>query len=898
MSSEDSMESLLASAAVAQSPPPRSRPPAAQSPPTSGGRVRRESDSFYPTRKLDVVEFYSSLGDEDDGGGGAGGDGEAGGHVVPSASMRLSAALPASVGSCLDKVRAFQPSMWVFLALLGCLSALAGYTVDRVTAHLYDLGGTVSNTGSAATALPVWVLYSCSLALSSCAVCDLVSRSAEGSGIPEMKAFLAGAWLNHFLEFRTLVAKLFGLVLSLGSGLFIGKEGPFVHISACLASFMFSWPWFRKLSRNPALRRQMYAASVAAGVAAAFGTPIGGVLFSIEVTATYFLVSNLWKAFYAATWCVFALELFHKVGAVALFEETQFERFEFTWEVVAYAVLGVLCGVLGALFNYLSWRWMVLRDRPDGPLDPATPADTASLSRRASRLSVVAAHHISRVLKRRYLFVLVVASLTGVLTFSTHMLRNDERTTTNEMFRAEPLDTYHFDHWTHPSIFFNLVMFLLVKSVLTSVSIALPLPSGVLTPVFAMGAVAGRLYGETLDTLLPYDITPGTYAIVGAAALSSGVTHTLSIAVMVFELTGQLEHILPVLVAVLIAYSLSNGLCQSIYDVILNVKGLPYLPSMAVDAHARTAAAVVRGEPAYITRKSTYLEVMHMLERHRDYSAFPCVQSDEDRFVIATVLVHRLRQAVAARRNAYVRRLSPADARELRDQLQLRTDLRSAPSTETGRPAPTRGGGSWYRSVWGSVTSQLGGGRRDEASAGGAQYRPLEAVSPAVSPGSGGEETEEADEKKVEAAAAAEGQKAATAEEKTAAAAEEGDDEEEKDEVEAAVVDVTTTTTSTNKKEGRAEEKQQSGPRPPPSDGPARSLVQNFDTFMNARLDISRLPALSIDDAPLQVTLKTPLARLHYYFAMLDVEQVLLTTEGKLSAVVTKADLFSMQEDM
>ena len=45
----------------------------------------------------------------------------------------------------------------------------------------------------------------------------------------------------------------------------------------------------------------MYAAAIAAGVTAVFGAPIGGVLFSIEVSSTYYMVSNLWKAFFCAT---------------------------------------------------------------------------------------------------------------------------------------------------------------------------------------------------------------------------------------------------------------------------------------------------------------------------------------------------------------------------------------------------------------------------------------------------------------------------------------------------------------------------------------------------------------------------------------------------------------------
>ena len=53
----------------------------------------------------------------------------------------------------------------------------------------------------------------------------------------------------------------------------------------------------------------MLAAAVAAGVTATFGTPVGGVLFSIEVTTTYYVVSNLWRSFFCSIWCVIMFEL-------------------------------------------------------------------------------------------------------------------------------------------------------------------------------------------------------------------------------------------------------------------------------------------------------------------------------------------------------------------------------------------------------------------------------------------------------------------------------------------------------------------------------------------------------------------------------------------------------------
>nr|XP_042704062.1 chloride channel protein 2-like [Chrysemys picta bellii] len=77
-------------------------------------------------------------------------------------------------------------------------------------------------------------------------------------------------------------------------------------------------------------------------------------------------------------------------------------------------------------------------------------------------------------------------------------------------------------------------------------------------------------------------IGPAAYALAGAAAYSGAVTHTLSTALLVFELTGQMSHVLPVLIAVLVANGLSQRLQASFFDGIIIAKQLPYLPKLGV----------------------------------------------------------------------------------------------------------------------------------------------------------------------------------------------------------------------------------------------------------------------------------------------------------------------------
>lgn len=89
-----------------------------------------------------------------------------------------------------------------------------------------------------------------------------------------MKGFL-GAW--------TLLIKSIALPLAIASGLSVGKEGPSVHFAVCTGNVISRF--FGKYKQNASKTREILTASAAAGVAVAFGSPIGGVLFSLEVSS-------------------------------------------------------------------------------------------------------------------------------------------------------------------------------------------------------------------------------------------------------------------------------------------------------------------------------------------------------------------------------------------------------------------------------------------------------------------------------------------------------------------------------------------------------------------------------------------------------------------------------------
>lgn len=103
---------------------------------------------------------------------------------------------------------------------------------------------------------------------------------AAGSGVAEVKVILSGFVVHGYLGVRTLVVKTLAVVLSLASGLSLGKEGPYVHIATCVGNI--ACRLFPKYNHNDGKRREVLSASAASGVGVAFGAPIGGVLFSLE----------------------------------------------------------------------------------------------------------------------------------------------------------------------------------------------------------------------------------------------------------------------------------------------------------------------------------------------------------------------------------------------------------------------------------------------------------------------------------------------------------------------------------------------------------------------------------------------------------------------------------------
>eukprot|EP00742_Colponemidia_sp_Colp-10_P010161 GILJ01011137.1.p1 GENE.GILJ01011137.1~~GILJ01011137.1.p1 ORF type:complete len:802 (+),score=102.18 GILJ01011137.1:95-2500(+) len=542
-------------------------------------------------------------------------------ETIPSLNVERADVSRTFLGRMRDIIHTIQPLSWVFLVCLGVCSSLITISIDYVELFMHNARRDFANGHNGLVSLCIWMASSVVLATCAGACGQYISKAAEGSGIPELKAILSGVVMPKYLVLRTFVAKVLGLVCGLGSGISIGKEGPFVHIGAILANQMSKLSLFKHVEKSLSLYRQMLAAGVAAGVASAFGSPIGGVLFSIEVTSSYYMVSNMWKAFFCCVWCGASFALLHKVGSTEYFLPTDFKAIGFSAELMSFAFLGILCGIIGSLFvhvlsNVIMWR------------------KTTSLS----------------MIKHRFKYLWFIACFTSFFTFAISLLHETDVATVNEMFSSKTFEDRGLDKWTGGlGVYIKLLFYLFMKIIFSALAMAAPIPCGTFIPIFTMGAVLGRFWGELLGVVFTVSV-PGVYAVAGAAGIIASSARTISITVIVFEMTGQLNHLLAILITVLLAYSIGSAVSVSIYDMLLDVKGLPYLPALQTSSlYSRDASDIMSTNLFPLVMNCSQKDAEKVLEQS-PFFYIPLVDNASNMNFVGAVLRSRLESYLLTRR--------------------------------------------------------------------------------------------------------------------------------------------------------------------------------------------------------------------------------------------------------
>jgi len=168
----------------------------------------------------------------------------------------------------------------------------------------------------------------------------------------------------------------------------------------------------------------------------------------------------------------------------------------------------------------------------------------------------------------RYGLVVFTALVAATTTYPFAFFRKQPHETLNELFDSEMLRSDSEWHSSRYNLFVSLFIMVCYKFGFAVITQGCAIPVGVFTPAFTIGAAGGRLFGEILANGYAHEslegVTAGAYAVVGAAAMAAAVTHTVSPAVIVFELTGQSAYMLPVLVAVILANATAAVIAPSV----------------------------------------------------------------------------------------------------------------------------------------------------------------------------------------------------------------------------------------------------------------------------------------------------------------------------------------------
>ncbi|RMZ74801.1 hypothetical protein DV737_g5724, partial [Chaetothyriales sp. CBS 132003] len=456
----------------------------------------------------------------------------------------------------------------ITMALLACFITLFSKTVvpSHVASTLDENLGAVhqsldsddkdSDAVSSSQALPANIYY-----------------SAAGSGVAEVKVILSGFVLHGYLGLRTLCLKTFGLILSVSSGMSLGKEGPYVHIATCIGNV--ACRMFAKYNLNDGKRREVLSASAASGVTVAFGSPLGGVLFSLEEVSYYFPPKTLFRTFFCCIAAALSLKFFNPYGTskIVLFQVRYFSDWHL-FELGSFAFLGLTGGLMGALFI------------------------------KASRIWATTFRRIPLIKNHPMVEVLLVATTTGLLSFWNRFTRIPVAELLYEL--AAPCRASSDTRLCPtpdglPGVIWYLTVAFIIKSFLTTITFGIKVPAGIYVPSMVVGGLMGRIVGHISQYVILQNphvsiwsscvsdggiescVTPGVYALVAAGATMVGVTRlTVTLAVILFELTGSLDHVLPFSLAILCAKWTSDAVePHSIYSLLTDMNSYPFLENRA-----------------------------------------------------------------------------------------------------------------------------------------------------------------------------------------------------------------------------------------------------------------------------------------------------------------------------
>jgi CIC family chloride channel protein len=405
--------------------------------------------------------------------------------------------------------------------LAGGVAVVFGYLVKLADTLR---GGLLSWAHTVPAGVLLWPACAALLAMFAVWLTWRFAPEAGGSGIPHIKSVL-----HHTGELRwqrVLPVKLLGGFTALASGLSLGREGPTVQMGAAAAQLTAQ---LLKLPKRNHM--QLIAAGAGAGLAAAFNAPLAGTVFVIEELRR---------------------ELSPLTSSMALVAAI-------TADVVSRSLLG-------------QQPSFFVRDVPTPPL-LAEPlfmliGVLAAFMALAFNRSLLAAVAFAQRLpfRTRLIGSGILAGAVGLMSWWWPAVSGGGYANAQE-FLSGRLIGQHLIFW--------LLGVLLLRFALTVLSYATGAPGGIFAPMLAMGASLGLACGLAVEGLWPHvPSMPVSFAVVAMAALFAAVVRApLTGIVLILEMTGNYELLLPLMVATMTAFLVAERLkLKPIYEALLELR--------------------------------------------------------------------------------------------------------------------------------------------------------------------------------------------------------------------------------------------------------------------------------------------------------------------------------------
>lgn len=576
---------------------------------------------------------------------------------------------------------------WYMMAIIGFAVGFIGYTlymgIDKLSSIRFQAIHAAldlreqSSFGAIFLAILLTGLITCVLVLMSSLLVVYVAPEAAASGVPEVMAYLNGCLIRKVFNIYSLFVKFLSCMLAVASGMPVGPEGPMIHLGAILGAgisqgesttFGFAFPIFPSL-RNSKDKRDFITAGVAAGVAVAFGTPIGGLLFAFEEIASFWQRSLGWQIFFSCMCATFALNLFQSAeyamgdGHFGLFTKSGviFEISDtistHALALIPAAIIGLLCGLASVWFCRLS-QWMAkFRAKHIAPRGKiALVLEPVILG--VAFVSIMA--FLPVMWECKPVPPVTIAGSGKNETWSSLELyicrpgENEDEKKYNEMASlvfgtGEDTVRQLFNRNANQAFgYFSMFTFLLVYFVGAACANGMAISSGLFVPMLMIGSLIGRITGLIIldlfigrENQLPSPspwawVNPGVFALIGAGAFMGGVTRlTIALVVIIMEMSSEVHFVLPIMTAIMSAKWLADTMeHHSIYEMALVNRKIPFLSGegMAQDMkllETLTVSRVMRPNVVLLNLEER-ISSLRLLLKRTSHNGFPVVSSSED----------------------------------------------------------------------------------------------------------------------------------------------------------------------------------------------------------------------------------------------------------------------------